>query len=295
MVGVARPTTTLAREVVLRALRSSSELAGMQERVDELLPYVEQVRLAPGEVVFAEGDPAVALFVVVEGALQVVATGTDGRELVLSRLEAGSVLGESAALAAAPGRQLVTARAAEPAVLLRLDRDVFRRVSMGADDPVKRRLREIGWGYARDKLAGGSSFAPLLGLETETAERELAAGEVLFAQGDEADRVYLVVEGTAAVYKDRGERRVLIGRVEAGRCVGELALIRRARRATTVVADTDLRVIEVQGARFLDLLESSPQLREHMQALERVFHLPGRGVMTQHSGKVLGEDAITTL
>ena len=110
MVGVARPTTTLAREVVLRALRSSSELAGMQERVDELLPYVEQVRLAPGEVVFAEGDPAVALFVVVEGALQVVATGTDGRELVLSRLEAGSVLGEPAALAAAPGPRRVSSR-----------------------------------------------------------------------------------------------------------------------------------------------------------------------------------------
>ena len=291
---MASPTTTPAREVVLRALRSSSELAGMQERVDELLPYAEQVRLAAGEVLFAAGDPALALYIVVDGVLQVLATAAGGRELVLSRLEAGAVLGEQAVVAAAPGRRPETVRAAQTSVLVRLGREAFRPGEAG-DDPVQRRLREIGWGYARDRLAGDSAFAPLLGLEASARERAVGAGEVLFAQGDAADRIYLVVEGTAAVYKERGERRTLIGRVEAGRCVGELALIRRARRATTVVAETALRVLEVEGARFLDLLESEPQLREHMQALERVYHLPGRGVMTQHSGRVLGEDAITTL
>ena len=294
MGDVARPTTTLGREVVLRALQSSPELAGMQERVDELLPYVEQVRLRAGEVLFSEGDPALALYIVLAGDVQVLATGADGREMVLSRAGPGAAFGEQAVLAAAPGRRLATVRAAQPTVLLRLDRQAFGPGDAG-DDPVQRRLREIGWGYARDKLAGDSAFSPLLGLDASAQERTIGAGETLFSQGDVADRVYLIIAGTAAVYKQRGDRRVLIGRVEAGRCVGELALIRRARRAATVVADTDLRVLEVDGARFLDLLESSPRLREHMQALERVYHLPSRGVMTQHSGKVLGEDAITTL
>jgi tryptophan 2,3-dioxygenase len=265
----------------------------MEARVDDLLPHATEVRLAAGEVLFSEGDEALALYVVLEGSVQVLVTGSDGRELILRTMAAGRVLGEQAVLNAA-GRRTATVRAAEPTALLRLDRAAFRHAHR-SDDPVQERLREIGRGYARDQLMRDSALGALLGPQANAAERAIGADEVLFRQGDRADRVYLIVAGTVAVYKERGERRVLIGRVRAGRCVGELALVRRAQRSATVVAETDVRVLEVDGARFLTLLESSPALREHMQALERVYHLPARGVMTQHSGQVLGEDAITTL
>jgi tryptophan 2,3-dioxygenase len=286
--------TTFGRDAILRALSSSSELAGIEARVDDLLPHAEEVRLVAGEVLFREGDEALALYVVLEGCVQVLATGSDGRQLILRTLGAGRAFGEQAVLHAAGGRRTATVRAAKPTVLLALERAAFWHAE-SADDPVVQRLREIGRGYAREQLMRDSALGTLLGPEANAAERAIAAGELLFRQGDPADRVYLILEGTVAVYKERAERRVLIGRVGAGRCVGELALVRRAQRSATVAAETDVRVLEVDGARFLNLLESSPALREHMQALERVYHLPARGVMTQHSGQVLGEDAITML
>jgi tryptophan 2,3-dioxygenase len=284
----------LGRAAILGAISSTSELAGMEARVDDLQPHAQEVRLEAGEVLFCEGDKALALYVVLEGSVQVLVTGSGGHELILAKLGAGKVVGLQAALAPAGGRRTATVRAAEPAALMRLDRDAFRH-ARSADDRVQQRLRELDWGYARDRLVRGSRLGSLLGVDEAAAERTLRAGEVLFRQGEDADRVYLVIAGTAVVYRERGERRVVIGHVEAGRCIGELALMRRARRSATVMAQTDLRVLEVDGARFLDLLESSPELREHMQALERVYRLPARGVMTQHSGQVLGEDAITTL
>jgi tryptophan 2,3-dioxygenase len=267
----------------------------MEARVDDVLPHARKVRLPAGETLFAEGDEALALYVVLEGSVQVVASGSGGRELVLARLEAGRVLGEQAALVTGGGRRTATVRAAEPAVLLRIDRAAFHHAAV-ADDPIQQHLRELDWSYARDRLMrGGSALSSLLGEGAGAVERTLAPEEVLIRQGDVADSAYLVVAGTALVYRERRDRRILIGRVEPGRCVGELALIRGARRSATVMAETELRVLELDGSRFLDLLESSPALREHMQALERVYALPRRGIVTQHSGQVHGEDAITTL
>src|SRR4029453_8999512 len=103
-----------------------------------------------------------------------------------------------------------------------------------------------------------------LGLGDDAHEHGFAAGEVLFHEGDEADRVYLIVEGTAGVYRDQGGRPVLLRRVPAGRSVGEMAFLRRSRRSATVIAETPLRVFAVEGTRFAAALEASPELREHM-------------------------------
>ena len=285
------PTTTLDLAALVRALRWSGELPGLEARAERLLAHAAEVSLAAGEVLFSEGDEADALYVLLEGSVQVLAAGGNGRELILGRLEAGRTFGEQAALHAAAGRRLATVRGVEPARLLRLDRVAFEQ----AEDVVAQRLREAGWGYARDRLARDPAFGALLGVQADAGERTFRAGDTLFRQGDEAVRVYLILAGTAGVYRERGERRERIGEVAAGCCVGELALVRGARRSATVLAQTELRVLEVDGARFLDLLDRTPALREHIETLERVYRLPARGLVTQHSGKVLGEDAITTL
>jgi tryptophan 2,3-dioxygenase len=288
---VKAPTTTLDLAALRRALRWSSELPGLEARAETLLAHAAEVCLAAGEVLFTEGDEADALYVLLEGSIQVLAAGSDGRELILARLEAGRAFGEQAVLPAAAGRRLATVRGVERARLLRLDRAAFEQ----ADDVVAQRLREAGWGYARDRLARDPAYEGLLGVQADASERTFRAGDILFRQGDEALLVYLILAGTAGVYRERGERRESIGDVGAGCCVGALALVRGARRSATVLAHTELRVLEVDGARFLDLLDRTPALRQHIETLERVYRLPARGLLTQHSGKVLGEDAITTL
>ena len=51
----------------------------------------------------------------------------------------------------------------------------------------------------------------------------------------------------------------------------------------------------MRGQHFMELLQASPELQQQMQALERVYQLPSRGIVTQYSGRVMGEEAITTL
>jgi len=81
-------------------------------------------RFRRGEVLFHEGDPGDALFIVASGAVKVVVPSEDGEEAILATLRRGDFLGELALLDGAP--RSASAIAMEPTETLALPRDQFR-------------------------------------------------------------------------------------------------------------------------------------------------------------------------
>ena len=61
-----------------------------------------QVRLEPGQALFRAGDDADAVYVVLGGELDVAVPGSDGREVWLAKLGAGSLVGEMGVLDGGP-------------------------------------------------------------------------------------------------------------------------------------------------------------------------------------------------
>lgn len=89
-------------------------------RVAALARFVRQPTDA---VVFFQGDPPDALYIVRSGEVRIVHHGEDGRELLLDRMTPGAVFGEIALLDGAP--RTATAMVGSDAVLLRLPRAAF--------------------------------------------------------------------------------------------------------------------------------------------------------------------------
>ncbi|GMQ96085.1 MAG: hypothetical protein BMS9Abin14_586 [Gammaproteobacteria bacterium] len=81
-------------------------------------------------------------------------------------------------------------------------------------------------------------------------EVNLAAGEVLFHEGEEGDAVYLVVDGRLRLEADG---MMLITR-ERGDCVGEIALIDDQPRSAAAVADTAVRLLRWERRDFQETL-----------------------------------------
>ncbi len=81
-------------------------------------------RFRRGEVLFHEGDPGDALFIVASGAGKVVVPSEDGAEAILATVRRGEFLGELALLDGAP--RSASAIALEPTETLALPRDRFR-------------------------------------------------------------------------------------------------------------------------------------------------------------------------
>jgi CRP/FNR family cyclic AMP-dependent transcriptional regulator len=82
------------------------------------------------------------------------------------------------------------------------------------------------------------------------------AGTVLVQEGTIGKEFFFIVEGRASVR--RGGRKVAL--LGPGDYFGELALLDRAPRSATVVADTDMILLNMSQREFYGLLEDVPPL-----------------------------------
>ncbi len=84
---------------------------------------------------------------------------------------------------------------------------------------------------------------------------ELAAGEVLFEQGESADALYVISEGAVAVISE-GPPRVQLTRLGEGEFFGEIGLMTSAPRRATVEATEPTELIKINLDTIGDLIES---------------------------------------
>jgi CRP-like cAMP-binding protein len=88
-------------------------------------------------------------------------------------------------------------------------------------------------------------------------EQAYAPGDVVVGEGDPATRLFLIVEGTAAVEQ---ASQGAVGRLGPGEFFGELALIEEHGRTATVRAETELTCLVIPAWEFRASLEEHPQM-----------------------------------
>src|SRR5436190_242516 len=98
---------------MLRRVKLFDELA--DDDLGQLCAGSEEIALARGEQLFAEGDAGDRAYVIIEGELEILKTSS-GREVLLAVRRPSEVIGEMALLEAAP--RAATARARTAATVL---------------------------------------------------------------------------------------------------------------------------------------------------------------------------------
>lgn len=85
-------------------------------------------------------------------------------------------------------------------------------------------------------------------------DRSYAPGERIFAAGDDADVMYVVLDGTVRIGRDDA----IVDRVEAGGMFGEMALIDDSPRSADAWAEGDVKLVPVDRERFHALVRETP-------------------------------------
>lgn len=111
--------------------------------------------------------------------------------------------------------------------------------------------------------------ADLFKHETETTD--LAAGEVLFMEGDHGDCMFVLLEGAVDVMV--GGKTV--EESTRGALLGEMALIDRSPRGATVVATEPSRLVQVDERRFNFIIQQNPFFARHVMKVlvDRLRHM----------------------
>ncbi|MGZ4358926.1 MAG: cyclic nucleotide-binding domain-containing protein [Gaiellaceae bacterium] len=84
--------------------------------------------------------------------------------------------------------------------------------------------------------------------------RQFEAGELVFREGDEGDRMYVVKRGTVSLAKGADE----IEKVGPGGLFGEMALLGSRPRSLTATAETESELVSIESGRFWYLVQETP-------------------------------------
>ena len=108
-------------------------------------------------------------------------------------------------------------------------------------------------------------------LVSRAVRTDFAAGDVIFEEGAEGDRLYFVVAGEVEVTRGgtADKPQQFIATLGPGDVFGEVALVSGAPRSATVTAKTDIKVIEILKEDFDEILAEAPALGNSLGNLAR--------------------------
>jgi CRP-like cAMP-binding protein len=240
------------------ALASTPLFAGLsQEALEKLVQQLTLVHLGHGEVLFREGDPGDALYVIVEGEVAVLAEGPPRVEM--ARLGPGSFIGEVALMTDQP--RSATVQAIADAELLRIDRKTLSNVLSTHGEVLAAVLR-----FVRDRLVDRwTRTSPLFRPFDDQQRLDLAArfkfleiddGKKIITGGKRPDGLYIVLAGSFDVAN--------AARVGPGELVGETALLSGTQFKSDVTASGKCLALFLPSADFRELIMTHPYVLEYI-------------------------------
>ena len=85
-------------------------------------------------------------------------------------------------------------------------------------------------------------------------------GELIFQEGEEGDRMYVVQSGKVKITKKTDAGEITIAILESGEIFGEMALFDRLPRSATAVALSESRVLGIDKKKFFQTVSWDPTL-----------------------------------
>lgn len=245
-----------------RALAATPLFAGLpSEALEALVANLSLIHLEAGQVLFREGDPGDALYVIAEGEVSVQAEGPPRVEM--ARLGASSFIGEVALMTDQPRSATVVALV--DSELLRIDRHTLARVLGQHGDVLRAVLR-----FVRDRLVDRwIRTSPLFRPFEESQREELAqrfsfleidANTKLIPAGARPDGLYIVLAGNFNVVRG-GQLIITLG---PGDLIGETALLSGGAFRSDVIAVGKSLALCLPAPIFREVIMTHPHILEYI-------------------------------
>lgn len=245
------------------------------ETKEHLERSFNKVNFVKNKVVIKQGEHGNALYLVATGSFSVYVTN-DGKKQKLGEVKPGSCFGEGALVTDEPRNATVVCD--QSGIVYRIGRNEFKRAFKDRSEELKSFVRLIS---RRSRALHRSVFRPeprrikelissvslfqgvgtklISELEQQMEWIFLPGGETLMRQGDKADGMYVVINGSL-VYEVRNDLGLVVstGTFSKGDIIGEMALLTGEPRTATVVATLSCEIVKISTVAFEAVFTKHP-------------------------------------
>lgn len=238
------------------------------EVLRQLITDVAMVELQPNEVLFNEGDPADAMYVVVEGSVTAVTLPHGEKPIQLAHLVEGDFFGEIGLMSDQPRGATVSAH--EPTRLLRFDRDIIALLIEEDPSFLATLLQFLKDRLVENLMMSSPLFSPFSQHERyNLAEHfeflEIEPDSILLESGQHPIGMYVLLTGEATMRgaSDAGTVR----RLGPGDIFGEQALLSNEVSKVEVRTSTKSFALCLPSDAFPEVMMSHPTVLEYLSTL----------------------------
>ncbi len=242
-----------------------------REAFESVLATLGRRTVPEGEVIVREGERGDAMFVIVEGLVQIVRRSPIGFSRVVDEMGEGDFFGEMALVSHAP--RLATVIAETECELLELDRARFESLTQAHPS-----IRNVAERFYKARLLSNLLRAsPLFSLLPEDARARLVdvfalqshpEGFVFLEMGKPGKGLFVLLRGECGVFHHRDDgSETAHPSMKEGDVFGELSLLHDGVATATVRALTPCVVLELRRECFDEVILSHPEVRERIYAI----------------------------
>lgn len=255
----------LEKHLMSNRLRPADVFQGLtEEELQDLAAHLELRDFEAGRVIFQAGEAHDGFFILENGEVRIRSEAGD------RTLREGDVFGLTAALADKPYD--ATAVAKTDATLWHLSREAFESIaatrpefvphlSAGLRTPLPVSDEEL----AIERLRALPLFAnldddTLRAVTQRLVVRPVAAGDIIYKEGDVGDALYLVDKGRVEIIGSISRKGQVLARINAGGFFGEMALLTGKPRTTGARAAKNTVLWALYRSDFEELVNAYPAI-----------------------------------
>ncbi|XP_065226682.1 cAMP-dependent protein kinase type II regulatory subunit-like [Planococcus citri] len=221
-----------------------------KEQMNEVIDAMFEKIAEKDDYIIKQGDDGDNFYVIQEGVYQAFVNTDDGKQLLVHTYNGKGSFGELALMYNMP--RAATIQAATKGSLWAMDRQTFRRIVLKSAFK-KRKMYEALIDNV-PMLKALQSYERM-NLADALIPRSYNNGECIIKQGDAADGMYFIEDGTIRIcILDEANKEVEIKKIEKSGYFGELALVTHKPRAASAYALGDVKLAFLDVEAFERLL-----------------------------------------
>ncbi|CAD8203193.1 unnamed protein product [Paramecium pentaurelia] len=212
---------------------------------------MEVIQCKKGDIIIKQGDDGDNLYIVDEGTLDCSRLKAGQDSIHLKTYKPGESFGELALLYNSPRAATIVAE--ENCVLFSLDRGTFNHI---VKDAAIRKRERYEYFLAHVELLQELDPYSRSQIADALKSKNFNIGDYIVKEGDEGDIFYFLEKGEAVATKvlNQSQPAQVVYFYKEGDYFGEIALLRQAPRAASVIAETPCTVVYLDRDTFKRLL-----------------------------------------